>query len=375
MTKKHIDNLGIDTSLLGYGCMRFPTKDGNIDEVEAEKLLDTAYNSGVNYFDTAYPYHGGQSEPFVGKILDKYPRESYYLATKLPCWLVHSLDDAKKLFESQLERLHKDYIDFYLLHALNKQRFDEMVQFGVIDYLEAEQAAGRIKYLGFSFHAPYEVFEEILNFRKWDFCQIQLNYMDTDEQAGMKGYALSEKLGVPLIIMEPVKGGSLATLPEEITGELKSLKPDASIASWALRWVGSLPNVKVVLSGMTTMDQLTDNLKTFESFEPLNAEEENAVTALAKTIRSRVFNGCTGCAYCVPCPAGVKIPYNFKIWNEYGMYRNKGSVSWTWKNDIDDASKAKNCIKCGKCEEVCPQSIHIRDDLETLQKTLDELCY
>ena len=191
----------------------------------------------------------------------------------------------------------------------------------------------------------------------------------------MKGYALSEKLGVPLIIMEPVKGGSLATLPEEITGELKSLKPDASIASWALRWVGSLPNVKVVLSGMTTMEQLTDNLKTFESFEPLNAEEENAVTALAKTIRSRVFNGCTGCAYCVPCPAGVKIPYNFKIWNEYGMYRNKGSVSWTWKNDIDDASKAKNCIKCGKCEEVCPQSIHIRDDLETLQKTLDELCY
>lgn len=236
MEKRKMEKLGIETSLLGFGCMRFPTtKEGKIDEVQAQAMLDTAIASGVNYIDTAYPYHGGESEPFVGRALKKYDRHSFYLATKLPVWLVNSVEDAERLFAEQLSRLQTDYIDFYLLHAMNKERWDAMVRLGVVEYCEKLQAEGKIRYLGFSFHDSYEVFEEILNAREWDFCQIQLNYMDTEEQAGMKGYLLAEKKQVPLVIMEPVKGGSLAAFSEDITAKLRALDPKASTASYALR--------------------------------------------------------------------------------------------------------------------------------------------
>ena len=365
---------GIDASLLGFGCMRFPTNaDGGIDEAEATRMLDKARAAGVNYFDTAYPYHGGESEPFVGRYLSKLPRDSYYVATKLPCWDVHSLDDAKKLFERQIERTASGYIDFYLLHALNRGRFEEMDGYGVYDYLTEMKKQGRIKHLGFSFHDDYDAFEFIAKSKKWDFCQIQLNYMDTDEQAGMKGYELTKELGIPLIIMEPIKGGSLATLPDEVTEGLRRLRPESSVASWALRWVGSLDNVKVILSGMSTMAQVEDNLGTFAEFEPLSAEEQTAVTELAASIRKRIYNGCTGCRYCMPCPAGVDIPHNFRIWNDFGMYRNKGDVHWNWTQNTDEGSKAKNCIECGQCEEACPQKLNIRENLKALQKQFDEI--
>lgn len=373
VTKRKIDKLGIETSLLGFGCMRFPTIDGKIDEERSEKLLDEAYARGVNYFDTAYPYHGRESEPFVGRVLDKYPRDSYYLATKLPCWDVKTLDDAKRLFDFQLERLHKDYVDFYLLHALGRDRWRSMVELGVVDYCEELKRQGKIKYLGFSFHDSYEVFEEIATYKDWDFCQIQLNYMDTDEQAGLKGYELTEKLGIPLVIMEPVKGGSLANLPDEITKQFRELAPEASTASWALRWVASLPNVKVVLSGMSDEAQVSDNLNTFTAFKSLSDEEQTVVKNVSDMLRSRVNNGCTGCNYCMPCPAGVNIPYNFKIWNTFGIYANEGSSKWQWSNDIEEKEKAFNCIKCGKCEKSCPQKLPIRQHLEQLQQELDKL--
>ena len=373
VTKRKIDKLGIETSLLGFGCMRFPTIDGKIDEERSEKLLDEAYARGVNYFDTAYPYHGRESEPFVGRVLDKYPRDSYYLATKLPCWDVKTLDDAKRLFDFQLERLHKDYVDFYLLHALGRDRWRSMVELGVVDYCEELKRQGKIKYLGFSFHDSYEAFEEIATYKDWDFCQIQLNYMDTDEQAGLKGYKLTEKLGIPLVIMEPVKGGSLANLPDEITKQFRELAPEASTASWALRWVASLPNVKVVLSGMSDEAQVSDNLNTFTAFKSLSDEEQTVVKNVSDMLRSRVNNGCTGCNYCMPCPAGVNIPYNFKIWNTFGIYANEGSSKWQWSNDIEEKEKAFNCIKCGKCEKSCPQKLPIRQHLEQLQQELDKL--
>ena len=267
MEKRKLEKLGIETSLLGFGCMRFPkTADGKIDEAETEKLLDKAIAEGVNYIDTAYPYHEGNSEIVVGKILKKYDRKSFYLATKLPVWLVKTVEDVDRYFNEQLEKLQTEYIDFYLLHAMDKKRWDAMLSLGCVERLVQLKEEGRIKYLGFSFHDSYEVFEEMLNYRDWDFAQIQLNYMDENEQAGLRGYELAAKKGVPLIVMEPVKGGMLAAFSEDITEKFKRVDSDASVASFALRWVGSLPNVNVVLSGMSTKAQVEDNLKTFGSF-------------------------------------------------------------------------------------------------------------
>ncbi len=372
MEKRKMEKLGVETSLLGFGCMRFPvTEGGKIDEAEAERLLDKAYAAGVNYYDTAYPYHGGESERVVGRVMKKYDRGSFYLATKLPCWAVKTLEDVDRLFQEQLDKLQTDYIDFYLMHALNKDRFREMVELGCIERLEELQAKGKIRHLGFSFHDNYEAFENILNYRDWDFCQIQLNYMDAKEQAGIKGYELAAEKKVPLVIMEPVKGGSLAAFPEDITEMYHGLNPSASMASFALRWVGSLPGVKVILSGMSTMEQVEDNLKTFGTFTPLSDREKETIDKVVALINSRVQNGCTGCGYCMPCPAGVEIPRNFRIWNTYHMYRNYNMVKGEWEKHMGDEHKAKNCIKCGKCEKVCPQKLSIRDHLEKVQADLD----
>lgn len=376
MEKRKMEKLGIETSLLGFGCMRFPvTADGKIDEPEAERMLDRAIAGGVNYIDTAYPYHGGDSEPFVGRALKKYERESFYLATKLPLWQIKTLEDVDRIFQEQLERLQTEYIDFYLCHAFNKERFDAMVKIGCIERLEELKKQGKIRHLGFSFHDSYEVFEEIIHYKQWDFCQIQLNYMDAQEQAGLKGYRLAEEKGVPLIIMEPVKGGSLAAYADDITGRFRSLDPEASVASFAMRWVGSLPNVKVVLSGMTTMEQVEDNLKTFSSFKPLSERESQEIEDIVALINSRVQNGCTGCRYCMPCPAGVDIPRNFRIWNTYHMYQNYNMVKRGWEVDMADGKQAKCCVKCGKCEAACPQKLSIRQDLERVQADLDKKEY
>jgi len=372
MEKRRLERLGIETSLLGFGCMRFPTDaSGKIDEVQAEKMLDQALAEGVNYIDTAYPYHGGDSEPFVGRVLKKYDRSSFYLATKLPVWLVKTTADAERIFNSQLERLQTDYIDFYLLHAMNKDRWEQMVQAGVVEFCEKLKEQGKIKYLGFSFHDSYEAFETIAKARDWDFCQIQLNYMDTEEQAGLKGYELTEQLDLPLIIMEPVKGGSLAAYSDDINARFAKMNPDASIASFALRWVGSLSNVKVILSGMSSMEQLEDNLSTFKNFKPLSQAEAAEIEGIVATLKGRIQNGCTGCRYCMPCPAGVDIPKNFRIWNDYHIYGTYQTVKWAWEQEIPESAKAKNCVKCGKCEAACPQKIAIRKDLELVQADLD----
>ena len=254
-------------SLLGFGCMRFPLDaQGKIDEAEAERMLDTAIAHGVTYIDTAFPYHHGDSEPFVGRVLKKYDRSSYYLTTKLPLWDLNTLEDAKAMFENQLKRLDVTYVDFYLLHAVDKAKWEKAKQLGILAYCEELKAQGKIRNFGFSFHDEYDVFEEILTYRKWDFCQIQYNYVDTQEQAGDRGYALAEKLGIPMVIMEPVKGGSLSKLPQDLASRLKEAAPNSSISSWALRWVASKPNVKVVLSGMSTMEQVLDNLSIWSGY-------------------------------------------------------------------------------------------------------------
>lgn len=372
METRKLEKLGIETSLLGFGCMRFPTADGKIDEARAEKMIDEAYAAGINYFDTAWPYHNGESEPFVGKVMKKYPRESFYFATKLPCWNVKEREDATRIFYQQLEHLQSDYVDFYLLHALNRGSFNQMKELGVIDDMVELKNRGKIKNLGFSFHDGYEAFEEILTYRDWDFCQIQYNYMDTNEQAGDKGYALCEKLNVPIIIMEPVKGGALASYAPEVEELFKAIRPDKSIASWALRWVASKPQVKVVLSGMSTEEQLKDNLETFMNFEPLSEQELEAVYNISEEIKSRIKNGCTGCRYCMPCPFGVNIPKNFSVWNNYGMYNNAGSAKWHY-NNMKEEERADKCMSCGACEDACPQKLPIREHLALVAELMQSL--
>jgi len=372
MEYRELEKLGIKTSLLGFGCMRFPKhRNGKVNEEKAEELLDIAYKSGVNYYDTAYIYHDGESERITGHILNKYSRSSYYLATKLPVWLVQTLEDAKRIFEDQLRRLDKDYIDFYLLHALNKNEFDRIVKLGVLEYCDELKAAGKIKYFGFSFHDEFPSFSHIIQYRDWDFCQIQYNYMDRNIQAGDKGYELATQLGVPLIIMEPVKGGTLAKLPKGAVKYFSEMKPDQSSASWAMRWVAAHPNVKVILSGMSNLEQVKDNIENFSPYITLDNEEMKVINNVGEYLLKRVKNGCSGCSYCMPCPVGVDIPRNFRIWNDYGMYRNKGETGWLWNQDLNEKAKAKNCIECGKCEKVCPQQISIRSDLKKLQSELD----
>ncbi|MBE5877292.1 MAG: aldo/keto reductase [Lachnospiraceae bacterium] len=374
MEYRRMENIDAKVSLLGFGCMRFPTDaNGKIEETEALKMIDMAYQAGVNYYDTAYPYHGGASEGFVGKALARYPRESYYLATKLPIWEVKTIEDCQRIFDLQLERLQKEYVDFYLLHALNKERWETIKNLDILKWCEKLRSEGKIRYIGFSFHDDYDVFKEIVTGYSWDFCQIQLNYMDKDTQATTKGVELAESLGIPMVIMEPIKGGSLANLPEDITQMFREADDKASTSSWALRYVGSFHNVKVILSGMSALEHVEDNLKTFTNFKVLSDTEQQVVENVANTLHSRVQNGCTACKYCMPCPAGVNIPGSFGVWNEYHVYQNVNDTKWSWTREIPEEAKPKNCIKCGKCEKVCPQKISIRKDLERVQAEMDAL--
>jgi len=370
MEYRKFEKLGIETSLLGFGCMRFPlTKDGKIDEMEAEKMLDLAIENGVTYIDTAYPYHQGDSEPFVGKVLKKYNREDFKLATKLPIWEVNSQQEAREIFESQLKRLDVSYVDFYLLHALDSQKWQKVLDFDIISLCEELRKEGKIKYLGFSFHDEFHVFKDIIEYYPWDFCQLQLNYMDMNIQAGQRGLDLANELNIPVIVMEPIKGGSLANLPQDVTKMFKDYHPHDTLASWALRYVGTLKGVKVILSGMSTLKQVQDNLNTFSSYQDLSQKELNIVDQVSSTLHARTKNGCTGCAYCMPCPFGVNIPENFRYWNNCFVYDDEKLYKEKYKIMIDK-EKAEHCQECGACEKMCPQQLPIRADLKRVAKDL-----
>lgn len=372
MEKIIFNKLGVESSLLGFGCMRFPLdKEGNIDEEEAEKMIDYAIENGVTYIDTAYPYHNGDSEPFVGKVLKKYNRNSYTLATKLPIWEIDSQQKAREIFESQLKRLDVDYVDFYLLHALDEKKWNKVLEYKIIELCEELKREGKIKYLGFSFHDEFEVFERIIRYYPWDFCQLQLNYMDMNIQAGQKGVDLAHELDIPLVVMEPIKGGSLATLPDDVTSMFKTYNKNASLASWALRYVGTLPGVKVILSGMSTFEQVKDNIKTFQDYQNLSQEELDIVLEVADTLHSRTKNGCTGCSYCMPCPFGIDIPSNFKYWNNRFIYDDAQKFKTRYQSLAKEA-KASQCKECGACEKMCPQQLSIRADLKRVVEDMGE---
>jgi predicted aldo/keto reductase-like oxidoreductase len=373
---------GDKLSILGFGCMRFPGKVGGIDEPRAIAMIQNAIEKGVNYFDTAYIYHAGKSESLLGKALAGGLREKVRIATKLPPFMVKKLDNAKKIMNTQLERLQTDYIDYYLLHMLSdKAGFERLVGLGVLKWLEEQKAKGIIKNIGFSFHGVKTEFENIIKAYPWDFCQIQYNYMDENNQATRDGLMLAAELGIPVIVMEPLRGGKLVTsLPDEVRKAFSGCKPDRSPVEWALRWIWNHPQVNVVLSGMSDEAQVEDNIRIASDARPdsLTEEELAVFEKVKKVLHEKTKIPCTACGYCMPCPAGVDIPGCFSHYNQKYLIRDRGAKFKYYQNLGSFASKpaiASLCKECGKCESHCPQNIAIRSQLKTVTREMESIFY
>ena len=348
-------------SLLGFGCMRLPRLHPDKPEIDTElgqRMVDYAYSHGVNYFDTAYPYHEGLSESFIGAALSKYPRESYNLVTKLPTWLINGEADIERYFNEQLQKCGVDYFDFYLIHSLNAERFELVQKHHMFEHLCELKARGKIRHIGFSFHDKPDVLERILAAHDWEFAQIQLNYLDWELQDAKRQYELIEQKGIQCTIMEPVRGGMLATLTPEAVDCFKQANPSVSTASWAIRYAASLPNVLTVLSGMTNFDHVTDNVATMEAFRPLSQQEREVIDNALAAYSKAVTIPCTGCRYCMDCPAGVSIPEVFAAYNRYATSKSRSMFEELY-HALDAGQRADNCIACGTCLPKCPQHIEI----------------
>ncbi|ULQ59186.1 aldo/keto reductase [Brucepastera parasyntrophica] len=369
MEKRHFKSIKEDLSLLGFGCMRLPVTDKSgqdIDRAAAEKMIDRAIENGVNYFDTAWTYHNGMSEIFIGEALKKYPREKFFLATKMPTWnAVQSTADAERIFSEQLKKCGVDYFDFYLAHALTAEHFANFEKYEVYELLDRKKKEGKIRHLGFSFHDTPDVLRDIISSHTWDFVQLQINYFDWETNGAKEQYEIAEKNSLPVIVMEPVRGGSLASLNEKASAILREADPGKSAASWAVRFAASLPNVLTVLSGMSTMEQVDDNLKTMNDFRPLNGDEYETIKIALSAFRTADMVPCTGCRYCMDCPFGVDIPGNFSIFNEFCGSRNREAFDTAMKN-LGESAQPDKCTRCGTCVELCPQKINIPDELEKI---------
>ena len=364
---------GNELSVLGFGCMRFPR-----DAEKTEKLILTAIDNGVNYFDTAYIY--GNSETVLGGILHKNNvREKIFLATKLPHQKCRSYEDFDRLFITQLERLKTDHIDYYLIHNLSDSRFwQQLCDIGIEKWITEKKSAGQIRRLGFSFHGSKESFITLIDQYDWDFCQIQYNYMDENYQAGRAGLQKAHSKGLPVIVMEPLLGGKLATgLPPKAAKIFTETGDTGSAASWGLRWLWNQPEVTVVLSGMNTAEQLTDNLKTAETAMPgmLSEKEEAVYAPVIAAFREAYKIPCTGCGYCMPCPQGVDIPNCFAAYNaSYTFGFISGIMLYVTSTGLNHPEKnhsGRKCVKCGACEQKCPQQIEITKALASVNRRME----
>ncbi|KUK22473.1 MAG: Aldo/keto reductase, partial [Thermotoga petrophila] len=352
-------------SILGFGAMRLPTlgnDDSQIDEEQAMEMIRYAIDHGVNYVDTAYPYHRGKSEILVGKALKDGYREKTFLATKSPVWQVETHEDFYKFLDEQLEKLQTDHIDMYLMHALSEERWEKIKSLRFDKFFERAKADGKIKFAGFSFHDKYPVFKKIIDeYDGWDFCQIQLNYMDINYQAGLRGLKYAGSKGLPVVIMEPLKGGKLARLPDRAMNVLRENGKNWSAVEWSLRWLANFQEVAVILSGMSTLEQVKENVEIAEHLVPNNLTEQELrlIDRLRETLESYAVINCTECGYCMPCPHGVNIPGNFRLYNEAIMFENmemaKGEYRWFSSQKISAAF----CTECGECLSKCPQKLQI----------------
>ncbi len=374
------DKYGTPISILGYGCMRFTQTMGKIDLDKAQREIMAAYESGVNYFDTAYVYPG--SEAALGAILERTGiRETVHIATKLPHYLVRNAQAPEKIFSEQCKRLRTDYIDYYLMHMLTDvDAWERMKALGIVEWLEEKKASGAIRQVGFSYHGNTEMFCRLVDAYDWDFCQIQYNYMDEHSQAGRKGLQYAHSKGLPVIIMEPLRGGKLVSrLPAQAKRIFAEHPLQYTPAQWALRWLWDQPEVTCVLSGMNSEEMVRDNAQTASTVQvgELGPVEEELLQRVVAAINAGMKVGCTGCGYCMPCPQGVDIPGTFAAWNRrYSEGKFAALKEYFMCTALRGKSTAaSNCIGCGKCEAHCPQSIRIREELKSASKELEVPIY
>ncbi len=374
------DKHGNSLSILGFGCMRFPQKQGKIDMEQTEQQLLAAYKGGVNYFDTAYIYPG--SEAALGAILEKnHIRENVYIATKLPHYLVKKPEDLDRIFNEELKRLRTNYVDYYLMHMLgDPDAWERMKSLGIEKWLEGKKASGAIRQVGFSYHGNCEVFCRVVDCYDWDFCQIQYNYLDEHTQAGRKGLNYANEKGLPVIIMEPLRGGRLVNhLPDSARKLIANHEEKYTPAQWAFRWLWNQPEVTVVLSGMNSMEMVQENMDTASRAQigELTDRDETMLAQVVQAIMADMKVGCTGCGYCMPCPKGVDIPGTFSAYNH--RYTDSWFIAikeyFMCTTLRKNSAAASNCIECGKCEKHCPQAIPIRQELKNARKVLEGPIY
>ena len=378
MKYRKFGNLDWEASVLGFGAMRLPLigqDASDVDETEAIRMMRHAVDQGVNYIDTAYTYHDHQSEIIVGKALQDGYREKVKLATKLPSWLVEKPADFDRFLDEQLDKLQAEHIDFYLLHALNSNYWPMLRDWGIINWAENAIADGRIGHIGFSFHDEYDVFEEIVDaYDNWTFCQIQYNYMDIEYQAGTRGLEYAAEKGLAVVIMEPLRGGQLTlTVPPSVNKLWQGSAVQRTPAEWALQWIWHHPQVSVLLSGMSTMQQLTENLDSAKQSSPgiLSEKELAIIEEVREEYRRLSPVPCTNCKYCLPCPNGVEIADILKHYNDAIIYDNARAPRFHY-NNIPQENRAENCVECFECEEKCPQGIPIAEQLKKAHSWLGE---
>ena len=354
-TKKYKD---IDVSIIGFGMMRLPQNNGEPDIEKTQKMIDYAIEHGINYFDTAWFYHSGKSELATGTVLSKHPRNSYYLADKMPLRILKDKSEVIPIFEEQLKKCQTDYFDFYLTHNINKREWNTLKECNVYEQLLEKKKEGKIKYLGFSIHDTPELLEEVINTYKWDFVQLPINPIDWTTVDAKRQYDIATKAELPVVVMNPLKGGQLSTLTEKAVELLKAENPNDSPSAWSLRYSASLPNVFVVLSGMTEFEQVEDNVKTFTNFKPLSEKEQAVLSNAINVYNSSGAISCTYCQYCTGCPVEIDIPKNFLIYNQYKSSNRKDRFIIAYET-IKEEHRADKCINCGVCKNKCPQKLDI----------------
>ena len=375
MKYRTMGKLGIQSSAFGLGCMRFngpASGDSVINEEKAISLIRRAIDGGVNYIDTAYVYLDKTSEIVLGKALRDGYRDRVTIATKMPCEAVKNRADMENLLAEELKKLQTDHIDFYLMHGINRQKWEYFKSIGAPEFFDDMKREGKIRYKCFSFHGPYEEFEYIINDWDWDMTQIQYNFMDINNQAGTKGLELAGSKGIPVVIMEGLLGGRLSRAPENVQALYDAFPVKRSPVEWAFRWLCNHPAVGVVLSGCNEAEQIDDNLRIFDTVEPgiMSPEELQLMDSVREAYISRTRIGCTGCRYCMPCPNGVNIPGIFSAWNNWSLYGTNPKDDWGFRGVLNNNAGADRCIGCGACEVACPQHLNIIESLQAAWKEL-----